>query len=453
MNIKRRVTALVLAFLLVAGVIPVSAAEVVSKDGEAVVVFEVSRIYSLTGTISIEDEHLIVESYDFRIADNGGMKGGNINGDTCFLYETANPALARTVKLEVVVRLKSTAAKNQKCTVTLTYEKGVDEKGLKVEPGVMSMDVVVGDRSNQNVQTPDDDSETNTSTDPTTATDPSDPVDTDPTNPTNPTTGGNNTNTNNTNTNTSTSNKNNNTTSSNKTNTSTKETEPAVDYSKLEKQIQLAEGLKKEEFPEEDWKKFSEVLEEAKKLADSKEQEKVDEAADKLQKAIATLVGVDYTRLRAALDAVADASREPVLSALWYQMLDLLNNAEELMDSIDQAAVDQGAVQIEELLEAIKKAAQEIQTDPQTVVEQVPVEVTPGEEYCNVGIHKLWPILFFVSLAINVALAVIIVIYLLRLKKNRQDDTPLVDYDISDDELDALEELESEEDELEEPGL
>ena len=65
---------------------------------------------------------------------------------------------------------------------------------------------------------------------------------------------------------------------------------------------------------------------------------------------------------------------------------------------------------------------------------KVEVEVPPKGEYCNIPMHKVWPVLFFVSLAVNVALIVLIIVYISKKKKNQKDNTPLVDYDIADDE-------------------
>ena len=62
------------------------------------------------------------------------------------------------------------------------------------------------------------------------------------------------------------------------------------------------------------------------------------------------------------------------------------------------------------------------------------VDVLPEGDYCNVSGHKLWPVLFFVSLAISLMLGAIIAVYLIKRKKLRKDDTPIVDYNIEDDE-------------------
>ena len=64
---------------------------------------------------------------------------------------------------------------------------------------------------------------------------------------------------------------------------------------------------------------------------------------------------------------------------------------------------------------------------------EVPVEVPPTGEFCNIPMHRIWPVLFFISLALNVTLAAVIVVYIRNKKKNQHDDTPLVDYDIFDD--------------------
>ena len=61
------------------------------------------------------------------------------------------------------------------------------------------------------------------------------------------------------------------------------------------------------------------------------------------------------------------------------------------------------------------------------------MEVEPEGDYCNIKIHKIWPILFFVSLGVNVLMGSVIVALVTRKKKNRKDNTPLVDYDIDDD--------------------
>ena len=62
-----------------------------------------------------------------------------------------------------------------------------------------------------------------------------------------------------------------------------------------------------------------------------------------------------------------------------------------------------------------------------------PTEVLSDEKVCNVPMHAVWQILFFVSLALNVAAAVVIVILIWKKKHLHKDDIPLVDYDIDYD--------------------
>jgi quinol-cytochrome oxidoreductase complex cytochrome b subunit len=66
------------------------------------------------------------------------------------------------------------------------------------------------------------------------------------------------------------------------------------------------------------------------------------------------------------------------------------------------------------------------------VVEK-PVPVEPTDDYCNINMHTVWIVLFWISFAINIALGALIAMYYLSKKKSTSDDTPLVDYDITDD--------------------
>ena len=67
------------------------------------------------------------------------------------------------------------------------------------------------------------------------------------------------------------------------------------------------------------------------------------------------------------------------------------------------------------------------------LIQQI-LENSANGEFCNIKAHRVWPILFFVSFAVNLVLTFVIVKNVNRRKRNRKDSTPLVDYDISDDE-------------------
>ena len=97
--------------------------------------------------------------------------------------------------------------------------------------------------------------------------------------------------------------------------------------------------------------------------------------------------------------------------------------------------MDEAAEKLAKLVEGIAAELEKVRTPQVVEVEKkVEVEVAPKGEYCNIPMHKVWPVLFFVSLAVNVALIVLIIVYISKKKKNQKDNTPLVDYDIADDE-------------------
>ena len=204
-----------------------------------------------------------------------------------------------------------------------------------------------------------------------------------------------------------------------------------INYGELEAQIDIAKDLQKADYEDAAWAEFSDALEAAERLTDSDDQSEVDEAAENLKAAIAKLADADPSRLNQALDAVSDYDHTLRLSSLWAQMIDVLDNADDKMNSSDQAAVDAAAAELEDLLEQISDAEQDAR--PGVVVQEVTVKVPPSDDFCNISIHTLEPVLFFISLTLNVAIVVLIVIYMKKMRKASKDDTPLVDYDIDDD--------------------
>ena len=437
MSKLNRIVALGLAVLMLFALLPAVPAQaadnVTGYAGKACAVnFKVSGAVSLSGEFSVDDPSGIVESYECAVTSRGGMKGGGVTGTTCFLYDSSAAAKPRDVTLTVTLNLKAGAAVDSTCKVNFVYQKSTDVSGSGMDSAVSDSCVVTVAASTEPSVNPSDSSATQGSDQPSYSVPVATTEPTKATTSTNPTNG------------TSSTKPTSATTPTTATNPTTA-TEAKMDYDKLNKQIAIAEGLKEADYDAEKWKVFAEVLKAAKELTTSKDQAAVDKGAKDLAEAITTLVGVDHTKLQAAIDKVVDHSQSPILSSLWYQLIDVLDNAERLLESTDQAAVDAGAAQLENLLAQIEKAA--AAAEPGTVTEQVPIEVEPTDDYCNIGLHKLWPILFFVSLGLNVGFAAVIVIYLIRRKKNRQDDTPLVDYDIDDDmddelldELDGLEE-------------
>ena len=221
------------------------------------------------------------------------------------------------------------------------------------------------------------------------------------------------------------------------TNPSTKPTTPAtkIDYTELNKQIEIAQGLDEGLYTDESWDALEKALKDAKAKRSSKSQSAVDAAAEALKNAIAALVEMDYSALVAAMDQANKLAADNELAGLFKQLCEAMTEAKALLNSGDQAAVDAMTAKILDLLAQITAKMEEMgQSQIVEVEKEVEKEVLPSGEYCNIPMHKVWPILFWISLALNGGFIAFFIIYFARKKKNRKDTTPLVDYDISDDE-------------------
>ncbi|MBE6941579.1 MAG: hypothetical protein E7455_04805 [Ruminococcaceae bacterium] len=219
---------------------------------------------------------------------------------------------------------------------------------------------------------------------------------------------------------------------------STKPTTPAtkIDYTELNKQIDIAKGLDEKLYTDESWAALEAALKDAKAKKSSKSQSAVDAAAEALKNAIAALVEMDYSALTGALEQAEKLGDNDALAELFRQLCEAVAEGKELLNSGDQAAVNASAAKI---LDILAQIAEKMEQMGQSEIVEVPVEVEkevlPSGEYCNIPMHKVWPILFWISLALNAGFILFFVIYFARKKKNRTDNTPLVDYDISDDEV------------------
>lgn len=214
--------------------------------------------------------------------------------------------------------------------------------------------------------------------------------------------------------------------------TRTIETDPEMDYTALTNQIALVNGLKQADYTKETWAVLANALEQANIALNGADQTAVDECVTALKDAAAALVKVDYSALETALAAFSTFFSGQEQSELWVGLVETAKNGEALLNSGDQAAVDDAAAELNERL-AEANAFMESQAAPEIITQEVMVEVPPTDDYCNVPGHRVWPVLFFISLVLNLALVALIVIYVTRKKRNQKDDTPLVDYDISDD--------------------
>ena len=180
--------------------------------------------------------------------------------------------------------------------------------------------------------------------------------------------------------------------------------EVKIDYDELKKQISIAESLNKGDYTADSWKALEDALANAKNHLTSKDQAAVDKAAADLAAAIAALVKMDYSKLEAAIASGNEYLDNDEIGKLWKDLLDALAKGNELLGSGDQAAADAAADNILSIIEALKAAIAE-------ALENAAGTDTGCEHdgpFCNIRIHKLWPILFFISLIGNVVLVFVI---------------------------------------------
>lgn len=208
---------------------------------------------------------------------------------------------------------------------------------------------------------------------------------------------------------------------------------PLLDYSGLEEQIGIANGLEYYDYTEESWEVLSSMVEAGnQRLGDAQDQSKLDAAAQDIQYAIENLVKMDYSPLQNALDMVyAKIDENPELHDVWYRLDKAVDKARPLLVSGDQEAVNEMAVLLNEIMDEIS-AYDDTAVTPEVIVQEVEVEVPPTSDFCNIPMHRTWPILFAVSAAVNVLLFAILGCVLIK-RRNTTDNTPLVDYDIEDD--------------------
>ena len=206
-----------------------------------------------------------------------------------------------------------------------------------------------------------------------------------------------------------------------------------VDLTELKKQLAIAEGLKEVNYTGDSWTNLLTAMETARQALTATEQADVDAATNLLKGAISGLVEMNYQALLDAMNRLQEHIKTEELSALWNEMHQLLNEVEEARSSRDQAKVDDCTARLLALLAKIEEKLAEIKK-PESVIVEKPIPVLPTEDYCNITSHRIWPILFWISLTLNVAGGAFVVVYFMRKRKKTTDDTPLVDYDITDDE-------------------
>lgn len=205
------------------------------------------------------------------------------------------------------------------------------------------------------------------------------------------------------------------------------------DYSELEYQIGLANGLDSYEYTAETWKVLQSAVEAGnKRLTGDVGQSELDGAAEDIELAIENLTKMNYNALTDALDIIYEKiDKDPVKHDVWYRLDKAVDKARPLLVSGDQEAVDEMVQTLNALIEELA-ACEGAAADPDVIVKEVEVEVPPEQDYCNIPGHRVWLTLLVVSIALNVLLLAALS-YVLFKKRGAVDHTPLVNFDLDED--------------------
>ena len=136
---------------------------------------------------------------------------------------------------------------------------------------------------------------------------------------------------------------------------------PEVDYTELNKQIGIAEGLKEDEYTADSWAKMEAALADAIAARESKDQAVVDAAAEALKNAIAALEKkpvapeVDYTELNKQIGIAEGLKEDEYTADSWAKMEAALTDAIAARESKDQAVVDAAAEALKNAIAALEK--------------------------------------------------------------------------------------------------
>lgn len=384
MKVSKKLIVLLAAAMLVAAVMPTALAvsDTAAAPGEtATLTFTFSNVYNVDGVFTVYDPQEIVSGYTVSVAD-AGSTSAVVSGNYFWAQPTAEP-VSTSVSVTVLVALKSGAASGAACTVSFSgiYGSGSETPGNEhdvyqaatVTVRGSSTGAASGDTGSESVTTPPETTQT-------------------------PTT-------------------------------------PAIDTTEVDRQMTIVNGLNELDYTAESWAALQQALELSAQAIASQDQAAVDASAVGIAAAVNGLSRMDYSLLRQVIAEVDRVSNDISGASIWMQMTDAVANGEALLDSLDQAAVDEAAAWIEDLLAQaeVLQAEQDAAAATPPAGTEVEVEVLPTDDYCNMTSHRVWPVLFFISLAVNIGLAVLIVVYVAKKRRKQRDNTPLVDYDIDDD--------------------
>lgn len=389
MKTMKKLLTLALTLALLAGVFTLGtfAADASAEAGQTVsVTLSFPNAYGVNGTLEYTNQGIL---------ENIKVTSNLVGSCTATKYFASGTELT-TVNIIVTAKIAASAPVGASCTITAIGDVTVDDMG-NLRDGMATATITV-----KAAPAPDPDPTPTPTPEP-------DPTPTPTPNPGNNTSGGNTTPGNNT--------------------SGGNQTGKAVDYTELNRQIEAAKALAKGEYTAQSWQDMQQALEAAEKLTTSRSQANVDAGAKALADAIAKLEKIDLAKLKAAISATEELLKDNDFAGKWDPMITALEAARENLESGDQAAVDAAEKALTEALNGVKAALDEMKGE-EKIVE---VEKEPSYAFCNIRFHKVLLVLFIISAVINVVFIVLLVLWLLRRKKNTKDSTPLVNYRIGDD--------------------
>ena len=385
MKTMKKLLTLALTLALLAGVFTLGtfAADASAEAGQTVsVTLSFPNAYGVNGTLEYTNQGIL---------ENIKVTSNLVGSCTATKYFASGTELT-TVNIIVTAKIAASAPVGASCTITAIGDVTVDDMG-NLRDGMATATITV-----KAAPAPDPDPTPTPTPDPTPTPNPGNNTSGGNTTPGNNTSGGN-------------------------------QTGKAVDYTELSRQIEAAKALEKGEYTAQSWQDMQQALEAAEKLTTSRSQANVDAGAKALADAIAKLEKIDLAKLKAAISATEELLKDNDFAGKWDPMITALEAARENLESGDQAAVDAAEKALTEALDGVKTALDEMKGE-EKIVE---VEKEPSYAFCNIRFHKVLLVLFIISAVINVAFIVLLVLWLLRRKKNTKDSTPLVNYRIGDD--------------------
>lgn len=348
-----KIFVVLMALILVATMVPAAFAAGTAPGEKASVSFTYENIYGINGEFTFSNPAIISGAVSYEVS---GIDG-EVENNVAFFYGSKETDITITVSFTVSADAKD----GDKCDVAFEYEIS-DKQGNMSEQLKTDTKTVV-------VEAPEETTEPE-------GTEPegTEPEGTKPSKPSQP-----------------------------------KPQKPgAVDYTELKNQIAAAKELKEEEYTADSWAALQDALKKAEEALKSKDQSVVDAAAAALADAIKNLKKLDYSALIDAIEKTEEFLAGDLLGGKGTALVEALQNAKALLNNAkDQESIDKAA---QALVNAL--------TELMEVLEQLankPADKEPTGEFCNISIHYVWPILFFISLAVN---AVLVILHFVRRKKN-----------------------------------